>query len=40
MLTTIFTEMQKIFQMSDHVFREDIGYAKYMFAFTSKFQNI
>ena len=23
-------------EMSDHVFREDIGYAKYMFAFTSK----
>ena len=23
-------------EMSDHVFRKDIGYAKYMFAFTSK----
>ena len=23
-------------EMSDHVFREDIGYAKYMFSFTSK----
>ena len=23
-------------EMNDHVFREDIGYAKYMFAFTSK----
>ena len=23
-------------EMSDYVFREDIGYAKYMFAFTSK----
>ena len=23
-------------KMSDHIFREDIGYAKYMFAFTSK----
>ena len=22
--------------MNDHVFRKDIGYAKYMFAFTSK----
>ena len=23
-------------KMSDHIFREDIGYAKYMFTFTSK----
>jgi hypothetical protein len=23
-------------EMSDHIFREDIGYAKYMFTFTSK----
>ena len=38
MLPTHFHSDAKNFswEMSDHVFREDIGYAKYMFAFTSK----
>ena len=38
MLSTHFHRDAKNFfwEMSDHVFREDIGYAKYMFAFTSK----